>query len=433
MRAANRFKVQVIPFTNGMIAFCGPTTPAPTICVHLSRMNRVLNIDEDNLCATLEAFADYGQLHAEAMKVGLWNGGSPLATTLCKMSSQTAFAGIWQTDLKYGTLTRNIISTKVVLPTRELLVTGSEAVSGVDDFWEYGPGPDLAHLPFFANAAYGIATKMMWQLFPIPWGSQSIWAYYNDFKTPLIAVREFMRREIGKGVSIIDLWTHSAYFSETIDESRILAKMAPKIFLGLSIEGTERTVAYQTKIASQIITESGGRIAPPELVECYRGHEVNSTGWQQSSSPRILKHLGRTLAAGTYLAVNVYEEFSDRMEKILLHDLEGEIDGYWNHPEPGFGEYAGGPQTYLCQFGHTNGAVEYIFAWDHRHHKNTQNMVRIATEIKKVPDAMGAGPLVLGRDGSLPKIMGTNYDVARKLKSILDPENIMSPGIAFLQ
>ena len=60
-------------------------------------------------------------------------------------------------------------------------------------------------------------------------------------------------------------------------------------------------------------------------------------------------------------------------------------------------------------------------------------MVRIAAEIKKVPDAMGAGPLVLGRDGLLPKIMGTNYDVARKLKSLLDPENIMSPGIAFLQ
>jgi FAD/FMN-containing dehydrogenase len=60
-------------------------------------------------------------------------------------------------------------------------------------------------------------------------------------------------------------------------------------------------------------------------------------------------------------------------------------------------------------------------------------MVRIATEIKKVSDAMGAGPLVLGRDGLLPKFMGTNYEVARKLKSLLDPENIMSPGITFLQ
>ena len=100
MRIATRFKVQVIPFTNGMISFNGPTNPLPTILVHVSRMNRVLEIDEENLTATLQAYADYGQLQAEAMKKGLWNGGSPLATTLCKLSSQTAFAGIWQTDLK---------------------------------------------------------------------------------------------------------------------------------------------------------------------------------------------------------------------------------------------------------------------------------------------------------------------------------------------
>ena len=59
--------------------------------------------------------------------------------------------------------------------------------------------------------------------------------------------------------------------------------------------------------------------------------------------------------------------------------------------------------------------------------------MRIAAEIKKVSDAMDAVPLVLDRDGLLPKIMGTNYEVARKLKSLLDPENIMSPGIASLQ
>ncbi len=44
MRIANRFGVQVIPFTNGMIAFNGPTNPLPTICVHVSRMNRVLDM-----------------------------------------------------------------------------------------------------------------------------------------------------------------------------------------------------------------------------------------------------------------------------------------------------------------------------------------------------------------------------------------------------
>jgi FAD/FMN-containing dehydrogenase len=98
------------------------------------------------MTARIEAFTDYAQLQAEAMKVGLWNGGTPLATTLCKISSQTAFAGIWQTDHKYGCLSRNIISIKVVLPTGDILTTGSNTVSGIDTLWEYGPGPDLLSL-----------------------------------------------------------------------------------------------------------------------------------------------------------------------------------------------------------------------------------------------------------------------------------------------
>jgi len=61
-------------------------------------------------------------------------------------------------------------------------------------------------------------------------------------------------------------------------------------------------------------------------------------------------------------------------------------------------------------------AVEYIFVWEHRSQKNTQDMIKIAKEIKKVPDAMGAGLLVLGRDPSVPHLMGTNYQMVEKIK-----------------
>ena len=80
-------------------------------------MNRIIHIDTQNMSATLEPYVDYGQLQAETMKRGLWNGGSPLATSLCKMASQFAFAGLWQTDLKYGLLNRNIVSVMDVVPT----------------------------------------------------------------------------------------------------------------------------------------------------------------------------------------------------------------------------------------------------------------------------------------------------------------------------
>ena len=142
----NRYGVPYLPFTNGQV-FCSVTSPAPTLCIHMSRMNKVLNVDEENMTATLQAYVDYAQLQAEAMQKGLWNGGAPLATSLCKLSSQFSFAGLLQTDLKYGQLNRNLISVLMVLPDGELLEVGSRCLPHAGDFWEYGPGPDLRRLP----------------------------------------------------------------------------------------------------------------------------------------------------------------------------------------------------------------------------------------------------------------------------------------------
>lgn len=437
VKLANEFKVPLYIIGGGSTLLVGSLPARTGITLDFKRMQGI-EIDYEDLTVSVEpgvwALPLSGEFKRLAEKKGFcyrpYFGGGPgpssqIGTNL--LTGQNKLAGF-----KYSMGIYCINGLEIVLPDGSLLKTSALACGSKSSCWAHGPGPDLTYLPFFANGAYGICTRMVFKLFPIPDHYLTLWAYYKDFKTPLKAVREFMRREIGKGLCVIDCWTQSAYSSESIQESRILAKIAPKIFLGLSIEGTERMVAYQKKIATQIIEETGGRIAPPELVEIYRGHEVNSAGWQQSNSPRILKHLGRTAAAGTYLAVNEYEEFDDRMLKILK-DLGEEIDGYWNHPEPGFGEYAGGPQTYLCQFGHTNNAVEYIFAWDHHSEKNTQAMVKILTNIKKVPMEMGAGPLVLGRDPTVPQEIPNIYRLAQKLKTLLDPQNIMAPGIGFIE
>ena len=66
-RVASRYGVRLNPFTNGQFFLAAQTTGDPTICVHVSRMNWV-TIDEDTMSARLGAYADYGQLQAEAMK-----------------------------------------------------------------------------------------------------------------------------------------------------------------------------------------------------------------------------------------------------------------------------------------------------------------------------------------------------------------------------
>lgn len=299
MRIANRFNIKVIPFTNGMISFNGPTTPEPTVCVHLSRMNRVLEIDEDNMTATLEAYADYGQLQAEAMKKGLWNGGSPLATTLCKLSSQTSFAGIWQTDLKYGTLSRNIVSIKVVLPTGDTLITGSDTVSGTNCLWEYGPGPDLLSLVRGSAGTAGIITEITVKLHswtggttlpeppagrpcirdyhepkydtaPPPQKVKLLWVEFPDYDLEVEALHEVAQSGIGMGLNATGVY-NAYYCSQTQDMTleRVKNKFFPPyncyvIIYGVTSDGQ---MEYEEKVFREIIAEHNGTF----LTEDHKG------------------------------------------------------------------------------------------------------------------------------------------------------------------
>jgi len=296
MRIANRFKVQVIPFTNGMIAFNGPTNPLPTICVHMSRMNRVLEIDEENLTATLEAYADYGQLQAEAMKRGLWNGGSPLATTLCKLSSQTSFAGIWQTDLKYGTLTRNIVSTTVVLPTGDILITGSDTVAGSNCLWEYGPGPDLLSMVRGGAGTAGIITEIKVKLHswtggvelpeppagrpsipdyheprydtaPPPERVKLLWVEFPDYDSEVKALHAVAQSGIGMGLNATGVY--NAYYCSQTQEmtmERVHRKFFPPYNLYVILYGvtSDAQIDYEEKVFREIMAENKATFLTPE-------------------------------------------------------------------------------------------------------------------------------------------------------------------------
>jgi hypothetical protein len=299
MHICNRYKINVIPFTNGMITFNGPTTPAPTVCVHVSRMNKVLEVNEDTMTARLQAYADYAQLQADAMKKGLWNGGTPLATTLCKLSSQSAFAGVWQTDHKFGTLSRNIISIKVVLPTGDVLVTGSDAVSGMDTFWEYGPGPDLFSLVRGSGGTTGIVTEVVCKLHtwvgdrelpeppagrpsiqtftdakydtaPYPKRHKLLWVEFDDLETEIAALRKIGQAGICIGLNATGVY-NAYYCSQTQDLTleRVANKFFPAYNLYVIIQGivSEGQINYEENIVRDIIAETGGRF----LTDEYKG------------------------------------------------------------------------------------------------------------------------------------------------------------------
>ncbi len=461
MRVCNRYKIPAIPFTNGMISFNGPTTPEPTLCIHVSRMNRVLEIDEENMTARIEAFTDYAQLQAEAMKCGLWNGGTPLATTLCKLSSQTAFAGIWQTDHKYGCLSRNIVSIKVVLPTGDILVTGSNTVAGIDTFWEYGPGPDLLSLVRGSAGTAGVVTELNVKLHswcggedlpeppagrpciqtyrepkydtaPFPRRHKLLWAEFPDFDTELKALRAIAHANIGIGLNATGIY--NAYYCSQTQEmtlKRVDEKFFPPYNCYIIIAGTvsEKQIAYEEKIMREIIEELGGTLLSadykadvlyalaPWNLDCIRhvtGYRMNRHFYAGSNI------LGGPVDTAAREARKTWKKAIDTFGETYITDRGGIDDTPFLYSQNKGGRF------WLTE------ADVYPDATKPELLQRGQALV-LSGVVNVIADSYGAGANGLGVSiepitSFFPEVGPNAHHLFRKIRQVFDPNNIYIPG-----
>ncbi|MCX8045075.1 MAG: FAD-binding oxidoreductase [Desulfobacterota bacterium] len=459
MRIANRYRVPVVPFTNGQIGFCGPTNDQPTMTVHLSRMNRVLEIDEKSMVARLEPFADYAQLQAEAMKRGLWNGGSPLATTLCKPASQTAFAGIWQTDLKYGTLSRNIVSTTVVLPTGEVLQTGSDAVAGVRPFWEYGPGPDLLSMIRGSAGSSGIITEITVKLHPWPGGIQLpeppagrpcihnyheprfdtasppanvklLWVEFPDYDTQIKALQKIAQSGIGMGLNATGVY--NAYYCSQTQEmtlDRVKNRFFPPYNCYIILCGftSPKQIAYEEKVFRKIIDEVGGTFLSPSYKEevlealqpwnldCIRhvtGFRMNRHFYGSSIVP------GGPLKDTAYKTKEIWTRTIETYGETYITDRGGVED------TPFLYAINRGGRFWLSE------ADTYPDATDPEKLQKAQVMAisAVADFVSQKFVPIGMGVLVEPLTSAFPETGPNANRLMRKFRTVLDPNNIFAPG-----
>jgi glycolate oxidase len=95
-------------------------------------MNRILAIDEKNMFAVIEPYVSHAQLHAEANRRGLYLGAPEAGSQMSSLANHV-FQAAWGVSHRLGMGYRNILSMEWVLPTGEVLTTGS--LAHADDGW----------------------------------------------------------------------------------------------------------------------------------------------------------------------------------------------------------------------------------------------------------------------------------------------------------
>ncbi|TFF87586.1 MAG: FAD-binding oxidoreductase [Promethearchaeota archaeon] len=206
LKIANQENTPVYPRGGGCCEF-GGSKPIGNggILLDLKGMNNVLNLNQDNLVVTVEAGISWGKLNNFLSNYGLYTGclgpGSGLTASVGGGISHHSVGG--GGCAKYGACTNQLAGLEVVLPTGEIIETGSKANKySTYHFNRFGNGPDLSGLFCGDNGILGVKTKVSLQVFLKP-----EFANYKTFLLPRksldtsVTIFQEMRR---KGIDVYD-------------------------------------------------------------------------------------------------------------------------------------------------------------------------------------------------------------------------------------
>ena len=185
----------VIPRGGGMSYTSGYVPVSDNaITFDLRRMNRVLEINSEDMYVTVECGCTWKELYAQLEPTGLrtpyWGTLSGSKATIGGGFSQNSI--FWGSG-QYGTAADNVIGLEVVLADGSIVTTGSGAQLNSQPFFRHY-GPDLTGLFTCDAGALGFKATATLRLIPQPQGKQFCAFDFKNGEDAIAAMSEIARR-----------------------------------------------------------------------------------------------------------------------------------------------------------------------------------------------------------------------------------------------
>jgi glycolate oxidase len=185
LKLANMEKIPVFPRGAGTGLAGGAVPTADGIILSMERLDRILEIDAQNLMAVVEAGVPFSRLNAEAEKHGLFFPPHPGEET-AQMGGITACNAGGVRCVKYGVIRDFVKGLEVVIPTGEILKLGGKLLKDVT-------GYSLMHLFIGSGGTLGVITKIVVRLYPKPKTTASLLISFNDRRQAVKTVPAILR------------------------------------------------------------------------------------------------------------------------------------------------------------------------------------------------------------------------------------------------
>ncbi|WP_374948188.1 FAD-binding oxidoreductase [Mucilaginibacter sp.] len=186
MKLCNDLLIPVTPRGAGTGLAGGALAVNGGLMISMERFNNIIEIDEQNLQATVEPGVITEIFIDAVAEKGLLYPVDPASKGSCFIGGNVANCSGGPRVVKYGTIREYVLNMEVVLPTGEVIWTGANTL-------KYASGYNLTQLLIGSEGTLGIVTKIVTKLIPKPTQDALMLASFNSNEDACASVSAIFR------------------------------------------------------------------------------------------------------------------------------------------------------------------------------------------------------------------------------------------------
>jgi glycolate dehydrogenase FAD-linked subunit len=254
MKFASANDIPVIPRGAGTGMTGGAIPPKGAIVISLERMNRILEIDRENMNVLVEPGVINGSLQKVLELQGLFYPPDPASMNFCTIGGNVAENAGGPRALKYGVTKDYVMALEAVLPSGEVIHTGVRTAKGV-------VGYDLTRLLVGSEGTLAVVTKIRLRVLPMPREVITLLALFRDLEQSAIAVTQIISKgTIPRTLEFLD----SGAINAVENYKPVgLPKDVESILL-IELDGHPAAITKEAEQISELCTRQGGEIIMAE-------------------------------------------------------------------------------------------------------------------------------------------------------------------------
>jgi glycolate oxidase len=425
VRLANRHRLPVVPRAGGTGLTDGAVPLRHGIMVDVKLMNRILELDHEDRTVTVQPGINMLKLNEELRKHGYIYPDNPASYPCSLVGGRIGTSGWSLIGARYGHTRDLVISFELVLPTGEIMRVGD---GGGRKIRKSSTGYQLKHLFMGHQGTLGIVTEATLELVPRPEAEFSAFFAYPDYDTAWRSTGALARSGLATLAGVVLFDERKLDYLRRDDEAYIPQPPEVRAVVATAMYGTADEVRPAAKRLLRIGLETGGN---------YLGDEISHGDWASRHDRYATPLHGRARngqvvpmswhcedASIPYSQLPVVREkwhaIADRLiQRFDMFDDWG-LFAYTNGAFKPWGDYLTEIDIGIWEMQWDD---ESWAAWVEAKRDIAAVAIEHGGSISACHGACRAGEVDL-----VPLELGEGFEVMKKIKRALDPNNVMNPG-----